>query len=386
MSAALLSDLGADLPLLAAPMAGGPSTPALVTAAARAGGLGFLAGGYKTAQALAGQIHTTRAESVPFGVNLFAPNPVSISAEVYGSYARAVQREADRYGLTLPEHPLEDDDHWTDKIDLLTSDSVPWVSFTFGIPDRTVINALRRAGSTVLQCVTSADEARQAAAAGVDALIVQASAAGGHSATLTPAQPPQPIHLTDLITSVRRAVALPVIAAGGITTATDVAATLAAGAEAAMIGTALLRTHESGASDPHKAALTDPAFPTTSVTRAFTGRPARALRNHFTDHYDPIAPLGYPALHHLTGPLRKAATAVGDTRLIHLWAGTGHQHAKVEPAADTFARLCSIGMPSLSRAHRESDASERLTHNQSRRLKMTYRLAHTIPIRTIAKG
>ena len=336
---ALLSALGADLPLIAAPMAGGPSTPALVTAAARAGGLGFLAGGYKTAQALAGQIHTTREEGVTFGVNVFVPNPAPVPREAYRSYARAMRAEADRYGLTLPDEAIEDDDHWTDKIDLLTSSPVPWVSFTFGIPDRAVVSALRRAGSIVLQSVTSADEARRAADAGVDALIVQAPAAGGHSATLTPAQPPAPVRLPDLIASVRGVVSLPVIAAGAITTCADVAAAVRAGAEAAMVGTVLLRTHESGASAPHKAALVDPAFGTTVVTRAFTGRPARALRNHFTDRYDPIAPVGYPALHHLTGPLRKAATAAADTRLIHLWAGTGHRQARAESVIDTFTRL-----------------------------------------------
>ncbi|GLV76209.1 hypothetical protein Shyhy02_42090 [Streptomyces hygroscopicus subsp. hygroscopicus] len=239
----------------------------------------------------------------------------------------------------MPEEPIEDDDHWTDKIDLLTSSPVPWVSFTFGIPDRAVVSALRRAGSTVLQSVTSADEARRAADAGVDALIVQAPAAGGHSATLTPARPLAPVRLPDLITAVRRAVALPLIAAGGITTAADVADALGAGAEAAMAGTVLLRTHESGASAPHKAALVDPAFDTTVVTRAFTGRPARALRNQFTDRYDPIAPAGYPALHHLTGPLRRAATAAADTRLIHLWAGAGHRQSKAEPVTDTLERL-----------------------------------------------
>ncbi|MBO4256253.1 nitronate monooxygenase [Streptomyces griseorubiginosus] len=339
MSTTLLSDLGADLPLIAAPMAGGPSTPALVTAAARTGGLGFLAGGYKTAQALAGQIHTTRVEGVPFGVNLFVPNRLPVSREEYRRYARKMQTEADHYGLTLPEEPVEDDDHWTDKIDLLTASPVPWVSFTFGIPDRGVVSALRRAGSTVLQCVTSATEARRAADAGVDALIVQAPAAGGHSATLTPERLPEQISLPDLISDVRRAVALPLIATGGITTAADVKGALGAGAQAAMVGTVLLRTHESGASAPHKAALVDPAFPTTVVTRAFTGRPARALRNHFTDRYDPVAPGGYPALHHLTGPLRKAAAAAADTQLIHLWAGTGHRQAKAESAAATFARL-----------------------------------------------
>ncbi|MER6173290.1 nitronate monooxygenase [Streptosporangium sp. NPDC001681] len=336
----LLSDLGIDLPVLAAPMAGGPSTPALVTAAARVGGLGFLAGGYKTAQALAGQIHTVRADGVPFGVNLFVPNPVPISAEAYRGYAQAVQPEAEPYGLKLTDgDPVEDDDQWTDKVDLLTASPVPWVSFTFGIPDRAVVGALRRAGTTVLQNVTSTDEARRAAEFGVDALIVQAATAGGHSATLTPERPLTPVPLPELVGQVRDAVTLPVIATGGIATPADVAAALHAGAEAVMVGTLLLRTDESGASAPHKTALVDPAFETTIVTRAFTGRPARALRNHFTDRFDAIAPAGYPALHHLTGPLRKAATAAGDTRLIHLWAGTGHREARSEPAEQALARL-----------------------------------------------
>jgi NAD(P)H-dependent flavin oxidoreductase YrpB (nitropropane dioxygenase family) len=226
-----------------------------------------------------------------------------------------------------------------DKIDLLLADPVPVVSFTFGLPDRSVVAKLHKAGTTVMQTVTSADEARSAAEIEVDALVVQASAAGGHYATLTPTHLPPPTPLPELIAQVRRAVPLPAIAAGGLADPTDVADVFRAGAEAAMVGTALLRTDESGASAPHKAALADPAFDTTVVTRAFTGRPARALRNYFIDHYDRIAPTGYPALHHLTSPLRKAATAAGDTRLIHLWAGTGHRHARTEPAARTLARL-----------------------------------------------
>ncbi|REE64628.1 nitroalkane oxidase [Streptomyces sp. 3212.3] len=247
---------------------------------------------------------------------------------------------APRGPSALPDgEPAEDDDHWRDKIDLLLADPVPVVSFTFGLPGRSIVAELRKAGTVVVQTVTSADEARRAAEIGVDAVIVQASAAGGHSATFTPAHPPGAVALPELITRVRGAVPLPVIAAGGLAGPADVADVLAAGAEAAMVGTALLRTDESGASAPHKAALTDPAFDTTVITRAFTGRPARALRNHFVERYDRVAPVGYPALHHLTGRLRRAATAAGDTRLIHLWAGTGHRHARTEPAARTFARL-----------------------------------------------
>ena len=107
----------------------------------------------------------------------------------------------------------------------------------------------------------------------------------------------------------RAAVPIPLIAAGGLTEPGHVRAVLGAGAAAAMVGTALLRTDESGASETHRAALTDPARDRTVITRAFTGRPARGLRNAFTDRYDDVAPSGYPALHHLTSPLRKAAAA-----------------------------------------------------------------------------
>ncbi|MFJ1551899.1 nitronate monooxygenase [Streptomyces sp. NPDC088246] len=94
-------------------------------------------------------------------------------------------------------------------------------------------------------------------------------------------------------------------------------------------------------SDTGKAALADTEFTGTTVTRAFTGRPARALRNRFTDTYGSLAPLGYPALHHLTGPLRKAATAASDTGLIHLWAGTGYRQAREEPVARALTHLAA---------------------------------------------
>jgi NAD(P)H-dependent flavin oxidoreductase YrpB (nitropropane dioxygenase family) len=338
----LLSDLGVDVPVLAAPMAGGGSTSALVTAAARAGGLGFLAAGYKTPEMLDEQIQTVRGQSVPFGVNVFVPNPVPVSADAFRRYAARMQSEADRYGLSLAgSTPVEDDDHWTAKIDLLLATPVPWVSFTFGIPDPAVIAALRRSGTTVMQSVTSADEARQATEAGVDALIVQGAAAGGHSATFRPDRPLSALSLPELVAGVRRATTLPLIAAGGIATPHDVRAAIRAGAEATMVGTLLLRTEESGASAPHKQALVDPAFDTTVLTRAFTGRPARALRNSFIDRHEGDAPAGYPAVHHLTAPLRKAATAAGDQELIHLWAGTGYRQAAEEPTTRTLRRLAA---------------------------------------------
>jgi len=334
--------LGFSVPLVAAPMAGGASTTALVAAAARSGGLGFVPAGYATAQVLAERIAAARTEGITFGVNLFAPNPLPVDREEFGRYARLIQAEADAYGLDLTGvAPVEDDDAFAEKIDLLTADPVPIVSFTFGIPETGVIATLRRAGSYLIQTVTSAAEARAAAEAGVDALAVQAKAAGAHSGTLSPREPLPDVPIDELIGRVRRAADLPLIAAGGIATPEDVATVLDAGAAAAMIGTVLLLTDESGASATHKAALADPDARGTVVTHAFTGRPARGLRNRFTDRYSDQAPYGYPALHYLTTALRKRAAEAGDPGAVHLWAGTGYRHARSEPAEETFARLAA---------------------------------------------
>ncbi|MFV5998778.1 nitronate monooxygenase [Streptomyces sp. NPDC056231] len=204
-----LTALGVDAPILAAPMAGGPSTPALVTAAARANGLGFLAGGYRTADALAEQIARVRSDGVSFGVDLFAPNPLPIDPEAFRRYARAIAPEAQTHDVDVQAVGIvEDDDHWSEKIDLLLSDPVLVVSFTFAVPDVAVIASLRAAGTLVVQTVTSPEEARLAAEAGADVLAVQASAAGGHSGTFTPQRIPAAIPLPDLLAQVRQEVSL----------------------------------------------------------------------------------------------------------------------------------------------------------------------------------
>lgn len=334
-----ITDLGLRIPVMTAPMAGGPTTSAMVIAAHSAGSFGFLAAGYKTPEAVEAELRTMRQAGIPFGVNLFAPNPLPVRPERYAEYAVAIQRETDRFGLILPGAPIDSEDDFAAKVDLLLADPVPVVSFTFGIPEQNVIRRLQRVASTVVQTVTSRPEAEAAAAAGVDALAVQANGAGGHSGTLTPTDPPQALPIGELVAGIVSAVGLPVIAAGGLGTAADVAGVLQAGAEAAAVGTVLLLADESGASATHQAALEDPARTETVVTKAFTGRPARGLRNRFIDTYEASAPLGYPAIHYLTSPLRKAAAAAGEPELVHLWAGTGYRHARREPTAQILAGL-----------------------------------------------
>jgi nitronate monooxygenase len=333
-----LSELGATSPVIAAPMAGGPTTPELVIAAAGAGSLGFVSGGYLSADDLGDRLARVRAATELYAVNLFAPNPVPVAPAAYSAYRVLIRAEAERYGVDLPEHPLEDDDAWRDKVDLLVEHPAPVVSFTFGLPDAASLAALRSAGSRLVQTVTSADEARRADEAGVDALAVQASAAGGHSGTLTPDRIPPERPLTDLVADIRAVVDLPLIGAGGLTTADDVAAVIAAGAEAAAVGTILLLADESGASGAHRAGLADHDRET-AVMRAWTGRPARGLRNAFSYAYDAVAPLGYPAIHHLTRPLRRAAAAASDPEGVNLWAGTGYRAARRAPAAEILTDL-----------------------------------------------
>jgi nitronate monooxygenase len=336
-----LAGLGVTAPVLAAPMAGGPTTAALVTAAAHVGGLGFLAGGYKTPEQLAGQLAEVRAATPVFGVNLFAPNPLAVDPADYRRYADLLRPLAERYGAELPPDPVEDDDGWEPKLDLLRRDPVPVVSFTFGIPSRAVIASLHAGGSIVVQTVTSAAEARAATDAGVDMLAVQGCAAGGHSATLAPRRFPDPIPTAVLVAMIQDATRLPVIAAGGLATPAQVAAVIHSGAHAVMVGTALLRTDESGASPVHQAAVADPARGETVLTRSFTGRPARGIRNQFIDQFGAAAPAGYPAIHYLTSPIRKAAAAAGDPEAVHLWAGTGYRQAGPGPAADVLRTLAS---------------------------------------------
>lgn len=337
----MLAQFEMSIPLVAAPMSGGPTTPAMVSAATGAGGLGMLAAGYKTVEAVEAELKSVRAEGIPFGINLFAPNPVPVDPDRYRAYAAIIQKEAEQFGLALPADPIEDTDRFDEKIALLLDDPVPMVSFTFGIPPRSVIAALQQAKTVVVQTVTTTQEALQARDAGVDMLAVQAAVAGGHSGTLTPLRPVQPVPIVDLVKQVTATVPLPVLAAGGLATPEAVADVIRAGAAAAVVGTVLLRATESGASATHQAALTDPARTETVLTHAFTGRPARGLRNTFIDNYEDQAPFGYPAIHHLTSPLRKAAAAAGKPDYVHLWAGTGYRHATAEPTADILRRLAT---------------------------------------------
>jgi nitronate monooxygenase len=321
----LVDTLGS--PIILAPLAGGPSTPELAAAVSGAGGFGFLAGGYLNARRLRERIAKTRALTErPFGVNLFVPGPPA-PANAFHHYVAQLEAEGLQVGA-----PMADDDDWDAKLVELERDPVAVVSFTFGLPERDVIDRMRATGAEVWVTVTSPEEAL--AAAHADALVVQGAEAGGHRGSWVDRPDLEPIGLLALLQLIRADV--PLVASGGIATAAGVRAALALGARAVQVGTAFLRAPEAGTSQAHRDALAT-ATPT-GLTRAFSGRLARGIRNRFMDEH-PDAPLAYPEIHHATSPVRAAARQAGDADLINLWAGEAHQLAQELPAAEIVRRL-----------------------------------------------
>ena len=242
-----------ELPIVQAPMAGGASTPALAAAVGRAGGLGFLAAGYKTAQAVAADIAQVRAAGdLPFGVNIFVPSGDEASAEPVAAYARTLAADAERYGVALGE-PRFDDDAYAAKVELVIRERVPVVSFTFGSPAPETIAALHDADIAAWVTVTSPEEAALARDAGANALVAQGTEAGGHRGYFTDAGEHEEYGLLVLLRLLRAQPGPPLIATGGLMDGPGIAAALVAGASAVQLGSALMLAPEAGTSEPHRA-------------------------------------------------------------------------------------------------------------------------------------
>jgi nitronate monooxygenase len=343
-------------PIVQAPLAGGPSTPELAIAVSEAGGLGFLAAGYRRAEDVRAQIERVRASGAgPFGVNLFVPTPEPADPDSYRAFLRELEPEAARQGVELGE-PRFDDDGWEPKLALVRELRVPVVSFTFGCPASEVVAALHEAEIAAWVTVTSRAEALAADAAGADALVVQGTEAGGHRGSFRDDEDAAGVGLLALLRLVAGAVSLPLIASGGIADGRAVAAVLCAGASAAQLGTALMLTPEAGTTPAQRALLTDP-YPT-RLTRAFSGRLARGMANRFLREHTATAPTAYPEIHHVTSPLRAAAREQGDADAFNLWAGQAHELALARPAGELIRTIGAETRRALVEAeHRFTEGS-----------------------------
>jgi nitronate monooxygenase len=328
MSANRLTELlGIRLPIVQAPMAGGPSTPALAAAVSNAGGLGSLGGA--PPDRLRAAIRETRSlTDRPFAVNLFAPlPPADAPLETVAAVHRALAPFRAELGLPEPQHattaaapPFEA------QLEVVVEERVPVFSFTFGIPP------LDGLACVTMGTATSVAEAVALERAGADVVVAQGAEAGGHRGG------DGMVATTALVPQVTDAVSVPVVAAGGIMDGRGIAAALALGAEGVQLGTAFLATPESGAPPAHKRALRDGRE--TVVTSAYSGRAARAIRTPLIDALEAAgAQAPYPLQAALVADLRRAGAELDRAELQFLLAGQGAPLARELPAAELVALL-----------------------------------------------
>jgi nitronate monooxygenase len=337
--------LDIEHPIIQGPMGGGPSTPELVAAVSNAGGLGSLGAAYLTPDQISDAIRRTRAlTSRPFNVNLFAGGWNIDQTHDAGPMLERLAEVHEKLGLPAPVAPTPTPDPFPSQLEAVLDARPPIFSFTFGIPDRDQVSRLKSRGIIILGTATTVEEARCLEQAGVDAVVAQGSEAGAHRGTfLDPSEmfDSSMIPTLDLVRATAGAVSLPVIATGGLMDGRDIVAALKAGAAAAQLGTAFLACPESGASEVYKRAILAAKQDTTVVTRAFSGRPARGLRNTFIARLDgrPNHILPYPLQNALTRHMRTAAAQQGLPDYLSLWAGQGVARARAMPAGDLVASL-----------------------------------------------
>jgi nitronate monooxygenase len=326
------------LPIIQAPMAGGPDTPALAAAVSAAGGLGSLGCAYLTPEQIEHAAREVRARTAkPFAINLFAggdsaPDPAA-DARVAAMIA-GFRRELGLGAISLPppSQPKLDD-----QLEAVLRVGPRVFSFTFGVPNSVQLSSLRVRGIAIVGTATTVEEARALADANVDAICVQGAEAGGHRGTFLGSFEDALVGTLALVQQVVRVTKLPVIAAGGLMTGQAIRAVLDLGAAAAQLGTAFMCCHEAGTPAPHRIALVNATA--TTVTRAFSGRYARGIRNRMTDVFAQGDAAPFPQQQRLTAELRREATKQGRTDLMQMWAGQGAPLVRAMPAADLVATL-----------------------------------------------
>lgn len=345
MMSGRLTDLGIRVPVVLAPMAGGPSTPELCAAVSEEGGLPFFAAGYLSAGQLQDRLDELKGMTDrPFGVNLFVPDTDAdpVEGDAYRRYRDRIVTLGFAEEPELPQEPVWSDDDYTAKLEVALASPAAFVSFTFGHPIPEVVDQVHTAGKKVVLNATSPSGIQAALQAGADVLVVQGAGAGGHRASVPGTDDDAFYETEDLVRQATALTELPVFAAGGVAGAVDVSRLLAAGATAVQVGTLFLLANEAGTKETHREALTSLRDRDTVVTSAFTGRPARAVVNRFITEMEgrgESAPAAYPALHFLTSGLRKRADTEGNAELLNLWAGTGFRHAVSAPAGDIVRGL-----------------------------------------------
>jgi len=334
--------LGLRMPLIAAPMAGGPTTPELVAACSAAGALGSFGFAYTQPEEMKKQAARVRAKTErPFGVNLFAsPQPGAIAPDAQRAALEALAPYYKELDLPKPE-PARAPYAPDFEAQLAVVEQIKPQVFTVHLDSlsREKIARFKKLGIVVGGSATCAAEAKGLEQLGFDFVIAQGGEAGGHRGSYL-RDPYQSLTGTLALTRIiLRAVKLPVVAAGGIMDGEGIAAVLALGAQAAQLGTAFIPCPESGASQVHKDLLLKATEDDTRITEKFSGKPARGLANRFMKEMESSPQLAFPAQNSITGKLRQASAKAGKPDFVAMWAGQAAPLARALPAAELIARL-----------------------------------------------
>jgi nitronate monooxygenase len=312
-----------QIPIIQAPMLGA-STPEMALAVSRAGGLGSLAAGGLAPDALEAAVAGLRAATDrPFAVNLLMVDRANPSADEVERALETLRPWYQAQGLEVPSPPNDFALNYDHQFEALVRSAPPAASFAFSILTRDQVTALHANGTAVIGTATTVAEAKAWEAVGADAICAQGAEAGGHRGHFLAPVEDSLVGTMALVATIRAAVKLPVIAAGGIMDGRGVAAALALGAVAAQMGTAFLLSDQTMVSPPWRRSIEGAEDDPTRLTRAFTGRYARGLENEFTRRMRPLehAVPAYPVQNRLTQPLRAAAAAKDDPQALSLWAG-----------------------------------------------------------------
>ncbi len=305
-------------PIIQAPMAG-VTTPKFVAACAQEGILGSIGAGYLDGEQTRSFIREVKKlTKKPFAVNLFVQEAPRIDIDVLQKARMALQPFYDELGLS-PVQSVTSKEVFEEQVQAVLDENVAICFFTFGIPSADVIHRLKDNNVYVIGTATTLEEAKRVEQAGMQAVVLQGGEAGGHRGSFT--EPMPLIDLHDLLQQVGGQISIPIIAAGGIVTKEDVSEALARGAQAVQIGTALLVADECEISPLYKNALLESKAQQTTITRAFSGKPARGLANAFTERMKDAVVAPYPLQNDLTTTIRKESAKQGKADYLSMWMG-----------------------------------------------------------------
>ncbi|MBY6037628.1 nitronate monooxygenase [Fictibacillus nanhaiensis] len=328
-------------PIIQAGMAGGPTTPKLVAAVSETGALGTLGAGYMTPLQIRDTIHAIQQlTKAPFGVNLFLPERYEVDEKSILNMQKQLNTYRMKLGISEVNTVPDRLDIFEQQLEVVMQSGVKIVSFTFDAPSTSLVEKLHASGIVVIATATTVKEAVELESNGVDVIVAQGSEAGGHRGTFLDSENETMIGTMALVPQVVDAVSCSVIASGGIMDGRGYAASLALGASGVQLGTAFLTVHESGASTIHQQAILSSKDTDTKLTKAFSGKNARGLKNDMMLELEMIDKLPpYPVQHVLTSDIRKEAANQQNKEMVSMWAGQAASLSKKHSAKELIESL-----------------------------------------------